>query len=183
MRQLQNRWTQQWIINITSLWWPPGPGSIGQGNQSHSNELIGNFKNISLILRHLSLPNNYLTRVPPEIRLFPNVRVLNFRNNRIVKIKEDNFKFYNSTRIRINREDPVFLDLGDNLINYIEAGAFEGICGHSKYMRNYSWDNNLLLNETYTYLGDYFDGGSTMINLDTNKLIRFQSDVFESVLE
>ena len=99
-------------------------GLSGKDIRHILNELIGNFKNISLILRHLSLPNNYLTRVPPEIRLFPNLRLLDFRNNRI---KEDDFKFYNSiTRIRINREDPVFLDLGDNLINYIEAGAFEG---------------------------------------------------------
>ena len=88
------------------------------------NSFIENSRNISL-LRQLSVQRNYLTQIPPEIRPFPNLTVFNFAFNKITSIKANDFNFASAVKIR--DEDPVFLYLHENEINFIEPGAFEGI--------------------------------------------------------
>ena len=71
------------------------------------NSFIVNCKNISL-LRHLSARYNYLTQIPPEIRLFPSLTLLNFHDNKISSIKADDFNF---SSLAIGDEDRILLYL------------------------------------------------------------------------
>ena len=88
------------------------------------NTFILNSNNFTL-LRQTSFENNLLTRIPPEIRLFPRLTQLNFGHNLIESISATDFKFPLSNEDDDNQQ-MLQIVLHLNYIRHIEPGAFEG---------------------------------------------------------
>ena len=145
------------------------------------NSFIVNCKHISL-LRHLSARYNYLTQIPPEIRLFPSLTLLNFHDNKISSIKADDFNF---SSLAIGDEDRILLYLDNNLINYIEPGAFVGKYTPILFSIIFNlWIMMISLFYIFTkpklrnvifwfvHLGGYFEeSGSSLVDLGGNKTL------------
>ena len=70
-------------------------------------------------LRLLNLRGNRLTKVPSQIRLFPNLNRLNLGNNKIKSIRVKDFNFSQSATVE--------LWLNNNQLTIIEPGSFNGI--------------------------------------------------------
>ena len=87
------------------------------------NTFIRNSRNFTL-LHLILLKHNHLTKIPPEIRLFPRLTQLHFGFNLIGSIRAVDFKF---TLSKAEDDKVVKLFLSNNQISYIEPGAFEGI--------------------------------------------------------
>lgn len=100
-------------------------------------------------LGNLCLSTNQLTRVPDQVRLFPQLDFVWLNDNKInTSIRSGAFKF--------NKDTPVKnLDLQRSQLTSIAPGAFQGV-GYS---------------------------GSSRIALNENNLKRFESTVFQSILE
>ena len=100
--------------------------------------------------RIVDLKNNRLTKVPIEIAQFKRLEQVKLVANQITSLESGWISMGSST----NNKKLVLLDLSQNLLNRIEAGAFEG----------------------------RYSVGS-IINLENNYLTRFESAVFQPVME
>ena len=157
------------------------------------NSFISNSRNFSLLHR-LSASLNNFTKIPLEIRLFPSPAVLDFSGNEIASIKADDFNF---SSLAIGDEDRILLYLDNNLINYIEPGAFVGKYTPILFSIIFNlWIMMISLFYIFTkpklrnvifwfvHLGGYFEeSGSSLVDLGGNKLTRFESSVFRLFFE
>ena len=110
----------------------------------------------------LSLGNNSLTRVPDRLPLMSELEHVSLANNKIRSISAGTFNFTRTLQ---------YIGLNDNQLVYIEPGAFLGI-----------YSTNFIMNHLLFFLnaGNY---GKSQIQLGTNNLNRFESGVYQSVLE
>ena len=80
-------------------------------------------------LKHLSLKNNRLTRVPDQVKLFNRLNRVILSHNGIQTLPFGAFNF---------TETPLeYLSLANNLLDRIEPGAFQGIVDYNllKYFK------------------------------------------------
>lgn len=93
------------------------------------------------LLRLISLRDNRLTKVPPQIRFFSKLNRLNLGYNRLSSIKVGDFNFSST---EFNRQN-VRLWLNHNEIRFIEPGALAGIFISKRIIQNNSIKLNCIL--------------------------------------
>ena len=121
----------------------------------------------SSALTTIHLDSAGLTRVPSELTRFARLENVHLSGNRIQSIDSGTFNF-TATLKR--------LDLSSNGLTRIEPGAFKGQF-KLKFINCYWLCSKSLCNITGRY------GEGSWIILSRNNLTRFESDVFQSVLE
>ena len=129
------------------------------------------YANVSL-LTSLTLYNNSLTRIPEQIRLFP----------RLVRMSLSTNKFKSVERSVYFPQTVEFLEhlgLDYNQISTIEPGAFQSTVFLYRSCSLYMTPAQL---KVFFYQSGKF-GFRSNIQLTRNKLSRFSSNVFQSVLE
>jgi len=132
-------------------------------------------------LGRLLLDRNDLTVVPTKIQLFDGLISVSLTENRISSIQSSTFNFTN------DKQAPKMLSLTSNRLTFIAAGAFQG----SKMAKL----QFLIIDSTCTDMQFFIisfcwptvhtaaNYSRSVIQLDNNALTRFESDVFQSVLE
>jgi len=118
---------------------------------------------------YLDFAYNQLTKVPDEVRLFEKIQNVNLHWNKIQSIPSNAFLFSKSFRNH--------LTLQNNQISAIGAGAFQGIIGPNSFYKMSIW--SIFLNKLFE---GFYDETAT-IDFRFNSLSRFESSVFQSVLE
>ena len=136
-------------------------------NDSNLNEILNAFTSNPLVspINRLVLYSNQLTRVPEQITQLRWLTFVNLNANQIPSVKLAAFNF---TTEKLN-----IIDLSENDISNIKPAAFQGIAINQITIFHFI--------ATFNISGIYIN--YSKIFLDKNKLTRFESDVFQSVLE
>ena len=126
-------------------------------------------------LQQLSLWENQLTRIPDHISSFRKLSYVNLFGNSIVSVPSGSFVFRPEIQVS-------FLILSKNALNTIEPGAFKGKCF---FPIDPALEENHQLNESVFsallfILGNFSEAS---VYLDFNQLTRFDSAVYEDLLE